>query len=66
MERLDTLFGTAHLRVGDGVSEIIQLALKLMDGQGSSNNKQPKEDHGAELKTTSLRAHVKEVEEQVK
>ncbi len=38
---------------GDGVSDMIKMALQLMDG-GPSSSKAPKEDPDAELRTALL------------
>ena len=50
---------------GDGISDMIQMALKLMDG-GPSTSRAPKEDHDAELRTALLKAQVMAAEEQAK
>ncbi len=50
---------------GDGVSDMIKMALHLMDG-GPSSSKASKEDPDAELRTAMLKAQVKAAEAQVK
>ena len=50
---------------GDGVFDMIKMALHLMDGVPSSS-KAPKDDPDADIRTALLKAQVKAVEEQAK
>ena len=50
---------------GNGISDMIQMALKLMDG-GPSSSKAPKEDPDAGLGTALLKAQVRAAEDQAK